>query len=101
MKTPAYVTLGAIVSLFLGGAAFGGAAFMQQQPGNTSGPAAGKNVEPSTAVQKTYEGRSAAEGQVKWGISDASSLAAGAPAVEGKPGTQSGQVTPGRKAPKK
>jgi hypothetical protein len=53
-------------------------------PGNTSGPAVGTHVQPSTAIQKET-GRSGAGG------GDASN-AAGAPAVEGKPGSESGQL---------
>ena len=45
-------------------------------PGNTSGPAVGTDVQPSTAIQKDGGG-------------DASN-AAGAPGVEGKPGSESG-----------
>ena len=51
---------------------------------NTSGPAVGTDVQPSTAIQKET-GRSGAGG------GDASN-AAGAPAVEGKPGSESGQL---------
>jgi hypothetical protein len=63
-------------SLLLAGVA------MAQTAGNSSGPAAGKSVEPSTAIQK-QEGRSA---------DDQSTVptGAGAPGVEAKPGTQSG-----------
>ena len=53
-------------------------------PGNTSGPAVGKDVQPSTAIQKET-GRSGA------GDGDASN-AAGAPGVEGKPGSESGPL---------
>ncbi|MBI1867751.1 MAG: hypothetical protein HYS06_05595 [Methylocystis sp.] len=102
MTTRSYVTLGAIVALFLGGAALagqapraGGAAI----GGTTSGPAAGTHVKPSTAVQK--EGRSVAGGKEMQNIPDASSLAAGSPGIEGKVGAQSGQVPQGRAAPKK
>lgn len=53
-------------------------------PGNTSGPAVGTDVHPSTAIQKET-GRSGAGG------GDASN-AAGAPGVEGKPGSESGPL---------
>jgi hypothetical protein len=54
-------------------------------PGNTSGPAVGTDVQPSTAIQKDQTGRSSAGG------GDASN-AAGAPGVEGKPGSESGPL---------
>lgn len=57
-----------------------------QQAGSTSGPAAGTNTEPSTAIQKQSEGRSVG-GELNY---RRSSEAAGAPGVEGKPGTESG-----------
>ncbi len=53
--------------------------------GNTSGPAVGKDVQPSTAIQKDQTGGSGAAG------GDASN-AAGAPGVEGKPGSESGPL---------
>jgi hypothetical protein len=56
--------------------------------GTTSGTASGSNVEPSTAIQKQNTGRSAASEKELQG----SSNAAGAPAVEGHPGTQSGSL---------
>jgi hypothetical protein len=62
-------------SLLLGGVA------MAQTSGSSSGPAAGKSVEPSTAIQK-QEGRSANEKKAPTG--------AGAPGVEAKPGSEGG-----------
>jgi hypothetical protein len=53
--------------------------------GNTSGPAVGTDVRPSTAIQKDQTGRSSE------GRGDASN-AAGAPGVEGKPGSESGPL---------
>jgi hypothetical protein len=53
-------------------------------PGNTSGPAVGTDVQPSTAIQKDQTGSGAGGG-------DASN-AAGAPGVEGKPGSESGPL---------
>lgn len=82
--------LGVTLSLFVGGAAMA-------MEGVTSGPAAGKSVVPSTAIQKEYEGRSAAGGQVTLGVLEASGLAAGMPGVEGKPGAQSGQAVSRRR----
>jgi hypothetical protein len=69
-----------------------GVAFAQQ-PGSTSGPAAGKNVEPSTAIQKENSAGSQDRG--------ASSTAAGAPGVEAKPGTEGGPAPAGKPGPGK
>ncbi len=63
----------AFLWLLLGGLAFA------QQSGNTSGPSSGTNVQPSTAIQKE---NSAGKGDTPSG--------AGAPGVEGKPGSKSG-----------
>jgi hypothetical protein len=72
-----------------------GVAFAQQA-GSTSGPAAGKNVEPSTATQKE---NSAGPGSQDQGAS----AAAGAPGTEAKPGTEGGRAPakpgPGKGAP--
>jgi hypothetical protein len=75
------LTICTITSLFFGGVA------VAQQPGSTSGPAAGSNIEPSTAVQKQQ-----GEGRSVGGVPDfrSSAQAAGAPGIEGKPGTQGG-----------
>ena len=48
MAIYASLTLCTVASLFVGGAAF-----REQQSGTTSGSAGGKNVEPSTATQKS------------------------------------------------
>lgn len=72
------ITLCAVASL-----AASGAVFAQQQPGETSGPAAGKNVDPTTVIQKKNEGRSSVED---------TRPSAGMPGVEGKPGTESGRA---------
>ncbi len=61
---------------------FGGVA-LAQTAGTTSGPAAGRNAEPSAATQK-QEGRSAEENKTPTG--------AGAPGIEAKPGVQSGEM---------
>lgn len=74
-----------IIAVTCGNLLFCGAA-MAQAAGSSSGPAAGKPVEPSTAVQK-QEGRSAEE--MKAGGVNSS---AGAPGVEAKPGSQSGAL---------
>jgi hypothetical protein len=60
----------------------------QQVQGVTSGPASGGAVEPSGAVQK--DNPKAAEINDS-GLSGPSGTSAGAPAIEGKKGTQSGQ----------
>ena len=57
--------------------------------GNTSGPATGTDVQPSTAIQKGESGHSSVGG------GDASN-AAGAPGVEGKPGSESGPLPQNR-----
>ena len=62
-------------SLIIGGGA------LAQQPGSTSGPAAGKNVEPSTALEK---------GKHEPGTG--APAAAGEPGVEAKPGTEGGKA---------
>ncbi len=59
----------------------------QAQRGETSGPADRGNVQPPTAVEKQYEGRSRAP--------ENGNPAAGMPGVEGKPGTESGEVPRG------
>lgn len=58
------------------------------QSGSTTGPAAGAHVAPSTVVEKQnpHIGRA-----MQVGKSDASGMSAGAPGVEGAPGTQSGR----------
>ena len=77
----------AFLLLGLGSLSMGGLAFAQE-PGDTSGTSAGKNVQPSTAIQKELTGRSSAGKDQLQG----SSNAAGAPGMEGKPGAQSGPV---------
>lgn len=81
----------------------GGAALAQQQPpgGQTSGPAVGNNVTPSTVTQKLFEGRSGFVGEQEALALDASALAAGTPGVAGKRGTQSGAAPRGRGAASK
>ncbi len=60
----------------------------QQEQGVTSGPATGSPVEPSGSVQK--DNPKAADINDS-GLSGPSGTSAGAPAVEGMKGTQSGQ----------
>jgi hypothetical protein len=73
--------LSTIAFLFAGGIA------IAEQPGSTTGPAAGRNVEPSTAIQKENGG--------DWGARGAPT-AAGSPGVEAKPGTEGGRVPEAR-----
>jgi hypothetical protein len=104
MGVHTFMRLLAIGTLVMAGAAFamgarggdhgpssgggaGGARGGTVAEGSTSGPAAGTNVEPSTVTQKQITGRSAASQRELQG----SSNAAGAPAVEGHPGTESGK----------
>ena len=63
------------------GLAFAAPAFAQQA-GTTSGPAAGRNVEPSTVTEKRYE---SGQERLKGGA-----VGGGKPGVESKPGTQGG-----------
>jgi hypothetical protein len=75
MVIRAFLTLCMGASLFIGGVA------LAQQSGTTSGPSAGKNVEPSTATEKKYEGKQ-----------NGAPAAAGDPGVEAKPGTEGGKA---------
>jgi hypothetical protein len=76
MAIHASVILCTVVSLFVGSVA------LAQQTGTTSGPAAGKNVEPSTATQKKNE----SEPQRPEG----GPVGGGKPGVEAKPGVEGG-----------
>jgi hypothetical protein len=59
---------------------------------SVSGPANGTNVMPSAAVQKQSEGRSVSDIAKDLPSSFiGSAIAAGAPGVEGAPGTESGR----------
>ena len=75
--------------------AFWSACAIAQEQGTTSGPAAGTNIEPNTAIQKQSTGRSGATSS-EW---KASSEAAGAPGIEGKPRTESGSQAQEQAAP--
>lgn len=72
-----FLTTLSAATLLLGGVA------IAQTSGTTTVPATGKNVEPSTAIQKE-EGRSAEEMKAPMG--------AGAPGVEAKPGSEAGAM---------
>lgn len=74
---------------FFMGFALGPAFGQQHAAGSTSGPAIGGDVEPTTAVQKQNRHIPHAGKQKESGVSG---TAAGAPAIEGLPDTQSGQA---------
>jgi hypothetical protein len=74
-----------IFSLVLSGVAFA------QEPYSVSGPANGSTVEPSTAIQKENEGRSAIVDSRRPDPETLRPHGAGAAGVEGSPGTQSGR----------
>jgi archaellin len=83
MQAKTILTGAAVASALL----IGSAAWAQQtggSPGSTTGPAAGSNVQPSTATQKENDssGRSA---------TTAPNAAGGGAGVEGKPGNKSGR----------
>ena len=77
MAVRASLRLCLVASVFVGSVAFA------QQTGTTSGPAAGKNVEPSTATQKKNE----SEPQRPEG---GGPVGGGKPGVEAKPGVEGG-----------
>ena len=75
------------ILLLTSGVAIGGAALAAQPPGaagDTSGPAVGTPVEPSTVTQK--------ENPHITGRAAQSEAAAGAPGVEAAPGTEAGRA---------
>jgi hypothetical protein len=76
----------ALIAFFL----LAGPAIAQQSEGTTTGPATGSDVEPTTAIQKDYEGRSAAPQEQQEQPGMAPPAASGMPGAEGQPGTQSG-----------
>ncbi len=78
------LALCATASLFLGGIAV--AQTSTQAPGDTSGPASGGNINPSSAIQKN---RSSATNNNDVNKSNDPS-ATGAPGVEGPAGSESG-----------
>ncbi len=79
----------AFLTFCMGAAVFMGGVALAQQSGTTSGPSAGKNVEPSTATEKKYEG--------KQQPGKGAPAAAGDPGVEAKPGTEGGKAAqPGK-----
>ena len=78
MVIRAFLTLCMGASLFIGGVA------LAQQSGTTSGPSAGKNVEPSTATEKRYESD---QERLK-----GDAVGGGSPGVESMPGTEGGKA---------
>jgi hypothetical protein len=74
-----------------------GPVLAEEAEGTTSGPAAGTDVMPSTAIEKQYEGRSTTAEEPPTGAP----AAAGMPGVEGAPGTQSGAEVEPAPAPAK
>jgi hypothetical protein len=84
-KSTALSAAALVFSLVLSGVA------LAQEPYSVSGPASGSNVEPSTAIQKEKEGRSAIVDAKRPDPETLRSHGAGAAGVEGSPGTQSGR----------
>jgi hypothetical protein len=79
MAIYASLTLCTVAALFVGGVAFA------QQTGTTSGSAAGKNVEPSTATQKKQKKYDSDQQRLEGGA-----VGGGAPGIEAKPGVEGG-----------
>lgn len=88
MKKPIAVIAGLALAIAAPAALAAEEQLQEQDQGVTSGPATGNPVEPSGSVQK--DNPQAAEINDS-GLSGPSGTSAGAPAVEGKKGTQSGQ----------
>jgi len=84
MAIHAFLTLCTVASLFVGGVAFA------QQTGTTSGSAAGKNVEPSTATQKKTAAQKKNDSDQQ--RPEGGAVGGGAPGVEAKPGVEGGAV---------
>ena len=81
MVIHASLALCTVTSLFVGGVAFA------QQTGTTTGPSAGKNVEPSTTTEKGYESE---QQRLERGASLAASAAAD-PVLRRCPGPKAAQ----------
>src|ERR1019366_7127318 len=77
------LTLCTVASLFVSGVAFA------QETGTTTGPAAGKNVEPSSSTGKRYE----SDQQRREG-GEGGAVGGGGAGVEAMPGTQGGAAAP-------
>ena len=80
------LTLCTVASLFVSGVAFA------QETGTTTGPAAGKHVEPSTSTEKRYE----SDQQRREG-GEGGAVGGGGAGVEAMPGTQGGAAAPSGK----
>ncbi len=78
------LALCATASLFMSGMAI--AQTSNQIPGDTSGPAAGGNINPSTAVQKNRSSSKDMNGQM------GAPASAGAPGVQGPQGSENGDA---------
>jgi len=79
MVIRASMALCTVVSLFVSGVA------LAQQAGTTTGSSAGKNVEPTTAPEKSYESE-----QQRLERGAVGRIGGGRPGVEAMPGTQGG-----------
>ena len=80
MVIHASLALCTVTSLFVGGVAFA------QQTGTTTGPSAGKNVEPSTTTEKGYESE-----QQRLERGAVGGIGGGRPGVEASPGPKAAQ----------
>jgi hypothetical protein len=85
MSKSTALSAGVLIFSLLSGVAFA------QEPYSVSGPANGSNVDPSTAIQKENEGRSAIVDSRRPDPETLRPHGAGAAGVEGSPGTQSGR----------
>jgi hypothetical protein len=88
MITRVQISAAAVASLLVSSPAFAAA-----QVGETSGPAAGQHVVPTTVIQKIYEHRSSSAKQLAPAALEDSGASAGFPGIEGKPDTQSGRAS--------
>ena len=95
MTVTSLLKLSPLLLAFWGAAAAAQGQGSEKEEGATSGPAYGTNVEPNTVIQKQTTGRSGAT-RDEW---KASSEAAGAPGIEGKPDTESGPPAQEQTAP--
>lgn len=77
-----------IFSAVMAASALAGAPSFATDKGDTSGPAVGTSVNPSTVVQK----KNAHVSKNTTTIAGPSGMSAGVPGIEGKSGTQSGEA---------
>jgi hypothetical protein len=88
MRVPTYLAAVATAALL-----FAGQGASAQTAGSTTGPAAGSNVVPNTAVQKDNPASSTGSGvagQSTEGVAPGAAVGAGAPGSTAKQGTQGG-----------